>query len=60
MDFGQSKTGIICLVMIPGALIIIFELRNLFRYAAEWEAGKAAKKKQENSPLPEEKGSSNP
>lgn len=60
MSFGQSKTGIICLVMIPGALIIIFELRNLFRYAAEWEAEKAAKKKKETTPLPEEKGSSNP
>lgn len=56
MSFGQSKTGIICLVMIPGALIIIFELRNLFRYAAEWEAEKASKKKQESSPASGEKG----
>jgi signal peptidase len=60
MDFGQSKTGIISLVMIPGVLIIIFELRNLFRYAAEWEAEKAAKKKKESSPLSEEKGCKNP
>jgi signal peptidase len=56
MNFGQSKTGIICLVMIPGALIIIFELRNLFRYAAEWEAEKTAEKKKESSALSEEKG----
>ncbi len=48
MSFGQSKTGIISLVMIPGLLIIIFELRNLFRLAAEDEAKKAARKKKEN------------
>lgn len=48
MDFGQSKAGIISMVMIPGALIIIFELRNLFRLAAEDEAKKAARKKKEN------------
>jgi signal peptidase len=56
MSFGQSKAGIISLVMIPGALIIIFELRNLFRYAAEWEAEKTAEKKKESSALSEEKG----
>jgi signal peptidase len=60
MSFGQSKAGIISLVMIPGVLIIIFELRNLFRYAAEWEAEKAAKKKKESSPLSEEKGCKSP
>ena len=48
MSFGQTKTGIISLVMVPGVLIIIFELRNLFRLAAEWEAKKAAQKKKKN------------
>ncbi len=60
MNFGQSKTGVISLVMIPGVLIIIFEMRNLFRYAAEWEAEKAARKKKESSLLSEEKGCKNP
>lgn len=43
MDFAQTKKGLITLVMIPGALIIGFELRNLFRYAAEAEAEKKAR-----------------
>jgi signal peptidase len=43
MDFAQTKKGLIALVFIPGALIIIFELRNLFRYAAEHEAEKRAR-----------------
>lgn len=41
MDFAQTRAGLLSLIMIPGALIIIFELRNLFRYAAQWEAQKA-------------------
>ena len=51
MSFGQSKTGIISLVMIPGLLIIIFELRNLFRFAAEWETEKKAQKTQKEKAL---------
>lgn len=53
MNFGQTKTGIIALVFIPGALIIIFEVRNLFRLAAEWEEEKARKKKKSDSPFDE-------
>lgn len=53
MSFGQTKTGIISLVMVPGILIIIFELRNLFRLAGEWETEKAEKKKKDNSILPD-------
>lgn len=45
MSFGQTKTGIIALVFIPGALVIFFEVRNLFRLAAEWEEEKERKKK---------------
>lgn len=48
MSFGQSKLGILSLVMIPGILIIVFELRNLFRLSAEYEAEKAAQRKKEN------------
>ncbi len=56
MSFGQSKLGILSLVMIPGILIIVFELRNLFRLAAEWETEKAAQRKKENSALSKEEG----
>ena len=55
MSYGQSKTGIITLVFIPGALIIAFELRNLFRLAAQWEEEKARKKAGESQPLTLEK-----
>lgn len=48
MSFGQSTTGVIVLVFIPGAFIIVFELRNLFRLAAEWEKEKASKQKEKN------------
>lgn len=44
MNFGQTKTGIIFLVFIPGALIIAFEIRNLFHYAAQWEEEKKKEK----------------
>lgn len=44
MDFAQTKNGLITLVFIPGILIIIFELRNLFKYSAQLEAEKKAKK----------------
>ena len=54
MHFGQSKTGIIALVFIPGAFIIVFELRNLFRIAAEWEAQKKNTEKTKNDSLPKE------
>lgn len=43
MNFAQTKNGLIALVLIPGVLIIIFELRNLFKYAAEHEAEKKAR-----------------
>lgn len=56
LNFGQSKAGILSLVIIPGVLIVIFELRNLFRLVAEWEAEKAAQKKKENSTLSKEEG----
>ena len=54
MNFGQSKTGIMALVFIPGAFIIAFELRNLFRIAAEWEAQKKNTEKTKKDSLPEE------
>jgi signal peptidase len=45
-DFAQTKQGLVTMVIIPGILIIVFEARNLLRYAAELErqklAGKAA------------------
>jgi len=43
MQFAQTQKGLVALVFIPGVLIIIFELRNLFKYAAELEAEKKAR-----------------
>ena len=54
MNYGQTQMGIITLVFIPGALIIAFELRNLFRLAAQWEEEKARQKQAENTALTEE------
>ena len=45
-DFAQTKGGLLALVIIPGALIIAFELRNIFRCAAQLE-----KKKEEEKAL---------
>jgi len=42
MNFSRSRNGLLALVIIPGILIIIFEIRNLFRYAAELEKEKKA------------------
>jgi len=44
MNFAQTPKGLLALVIVPGVLIIIFELRNLLRYAAEAEAEKKARK----------------
>ena len=43
-DFAQSPQGLVTLVIIPGILIIVFEARNLLRYAAELEREKLAQK----------------
>ncbi len=42
MDFARTKRGLLSIVIIPGILVIILELRNLFRYAVEEEARKKA------------------
>ncbi len=54
LSFGQSKTGIITLVFIPGVLILVFELRNLFRLAAQWEEEKGRKLKAKGESFSEE------
>jgi predicted ribosomally synthesized peptide with SipW-like signal peptide len=36
-DFAKSRRGLICLIILPGLLLFGGEIRNLFRYAAEWE-----------------------
>ncbi|MGI6582777.1 MAG: signal peptidase I [bacterium] len=41
-DFAQTKQGLVTMVIIPGILIIIFEARNLLRYAGELEREKVA------------------
>lgn len=44
MHFAQTKAGIVLLVFIPGAIIACCEIRNLLRYATEWEKEKAKQK----------------
>lgn len=34
LGFARTRKGLLFLVFIPGLLVIIFELRNIFRYAA--------------------------
>ncbi len=46
MNFAQTKTGLILMVIIPGILIIFFELRYLLRYADDTEKKKAVAKTQ--------------
>jgi signal peptidase I len=46
MSFAQTKKGLILLVFAPGLLIILFELKNLFRLAEAMEAEKKAKARQ--------------
>jgi signal peptidase len=38
-DFAKSRRGLICLIILPGLLLAGGEIRNLFRYAGEWEDG---------------------
>ena len=44
LDFAQSKPGLLSLIIIPGVLIIFFEVISLFRYALEVDREEKAKK----------------
>jgi signal peptidase len=37
IDFAQTIKGLVSLFIIPGLLIIFYEMRNLIRYAGEWD-----------------------
>jgi len=37
MGFAQTKKGLIFMVFIPGTLVILFEIRNIFKYMREAE-----------------------
>lgn len=37
MGFAQTRQGLIFLVFIPGTLVILFEIRNIFKYMKEAE-----------------------
>ncbi|NLZ39171.1 MAG: signal peptidase I [Firmicutes bacterium] len=50
MNFGRSKSGLLALVIIPGLLIIIFEVRNIFHYAVLLQE----EKKKKSTPHPVE------
>lgn len=43
MDFSQTKKGLLILVIIPGALLIISELRNLIKQAGNSDKKQASK-----------------
>lgn len=43
MEFARSKEGFLVLVIIPGALIIILEMRKLLKYAVQLEREKQEK-----------------
>ncbi|MEW6275824.1 MAG: signal peptidase I [Bacillota bacterium] len=43
-NFAKSKKGLLVLMILPGLVIIAFELRSLFRYVAEAEQAEKLKK----------------
>ena len=45
MHWSRSKTGLLALVIVPGLLVIVLELRNLFRYISELEGQKKGRSK---------------
>ena len=47
LDFAQSKPGLLSLIIIPGVLIIVFEIISLFKYAAEVDKEEKSKKQAE-------------
>ena len=49
LSYGQTPTGVLLMVIIPGIFVIAFELRNLFHYAAELEEEKKKEQEQEAS-----------
>ena len=40
MEFARSKTGLLVFLIIPGVIIVIYELRKLFRYAVVLDRNK--------------------
>ncbi len=42
MEFARSKTGLLVFAIIPGLMIIVYELRKLFRYAVILDRKKEA------------------
>ncbi|HZK24342.1 MAG TPA: signal peptidase I [Oscillospiraceae bacterium] len=40
LHFGRSKLGLIMLVVLPGFIIMLIELRNILRYYTEWKQSK--------------------
>jgi len=43
-EFARTKRGLLLLIVLPGALFIVSELRNLFKYAREYEEEEKRKK----------------
>lgn len=46
MDFAQTPKGLLALVIVPGVLVIIFELRNIVRYVTRQKSAQEHEKAQ--------------
>lgn len=46
LDYTRSKKGLLTLVVIPGVLFILFELRNLYKYAKQHDEEEKRKKQE--------------
>ncbi|MEW6697547.1 MAG: signal peptidase I [Bacillota bacterium] len=47
VDFAKSKKGIVLLLVVPGVLFILNELRNLYKYAVAYEEEQKRRKSEE-------------
>jgi signal peptidase len=50
MGFAQTRRGLIFLVFIPGVLVILFELRNIFKYMRETDQERKTGRDGEENP----------
>lgn len=44
LDFAKSKRGLLFLIVLPGTVLVLNELRSLFKYAQEYEDEEKRKK----------------
>lgn len=49
VDFAKSKKGIVILLIVPAVVLILSEIRSLYKYAVAYEEQKLMEKKKEES-----------